>query len=104
MDFPSPRMEKRHITKGLGTRRAATDAMQEVLERRFREYKAATDEGFARLPDLILLDGGKGQVNAVTPVLRVLGIHVPVYGMVKDNKHRTRAIAYGGGELSMNSR
>lgn len=78
--------------------------MHEVLERRFREYKAATDEGFARLPDLILLDGGKGQVNAVTPVLRELGIHVPVYGMVKDNKHRTRAIAYGGGEISMNSR
>ena len=43
-------------------------------------------------------------MNAVTPVLRELGIHVPVYGMVKDNKHRTRAIAYGGGEISMNSR
>ena len=73
-------------------------SMREVLERRFKHYKDEneTDEGFCRLPDLILLDGGKGQVNAVEPILREMGINVPLFGMVKDNKHRTRAIATGG--------
>lgn len=77
--------------------------MHEVLGRRFTHYKdeSETDEGFRRLPDLILLDGGKGQVNAVEPVLRELGINVPLFGMVKDNKHRTRAIATGGGEIAV---
>lgn len=77
--------------------------MHEVLSRRFKHYTddSETDEGFRRLPDLILLDGGKGQVNAVAPVLRELGIDVPLFGMVKDNKHRTRAIATGGGEISI---
>lgn len=78
--------------------------MAEVLRRRFEEYHAAKDEGFARLPDLILLDGGKGQVGAVLPELKKLGITVPVFGMVKDNRHRTRAIATGGGEISLSSR
>ncbi|MBE6854689.1 MAG: excinuclease ABC subunit UvrC, partial [Ruminococcus sp.] len=78
--------------------------MAEVLRRRFEEYHAAKDEGFARLPDLILLDGGKGQVGAVLPELNKLGITVPVFGMVKDNRHRTRAIATGGGEISLSSR
>ena len=78
--------------------------MHEVLGRRFTHYndKNESDEGFRRLPDLILLDGGKGQVNAVEPVLRELGINVPLFGMVKDNKHRTRAIATGGGEIAVN--
>lgn len=75
-------------------------SMREVLERRFVRY-LEEDESFSRLPDLILLDGGKGQVNAVAPVLRELGIDVPLFGMVKDNKHRTRAIATGGGEISV---
>ena len=79
-------------------------SMREVLERRFKHYKDEneTDEGFCRLPDLILLDGGKGQVNAVEPILREMGINVPLFGMVKDNKHRTRAIATGGGEIAIN--
>lgn len=78
-------------------------SMREVLQRRFRHYKDEneTDEGFCRLPDLILLDGGKGQVNAVEPILREMGINVPLFGMVKDNKHRTRAIATGGGEIAI---
>lgn len=77
--------------------------MAEVLERRFLRYLDSEDrdEGFAALPDLILLDGGQGQVNAVAPVLRSLGIDVPLFGMVKDNRHRTRAIATGGGEISV---
>lgn len=78
--------------------------MHEVLRRRFQEYQTGTDTGFARMPDLILLDGGRGQVNAVAPALRELGIQVPLFGMVKDNKHRTRAIATGGGELMLSSK
>ncbi|MCH5193372.1 MAG: excinuclease ABC subunit UvrC [Oscillospiraceae bacterium] len=78
-------------------------SMREVLERRFRHYQDAseTDEGFSRMPDLILLDGGKGQVNAVEPILREMGIDVPLFGMVKDNNHRTRAIATSGAEISI---
>ncbi|MBP1565385.1 MAG: excinuclease ABC subunit UvrC [Oscillospiraceae bacterium] len=79
--------------------------MHEVLERRFRRYldENETDEGFKRRPDLIFLDGGKGQVNAVEPYLREMGIDVPVFGIVKDNKHRTRAISTGGEEISVSS-
>ena len=75
--------------------------MQEVIERRFNRYKEGSDEGFARMPDLILLDGGKGHVNAVTQVTESMGIDVPVFGIVKDSKHRTRAIASGGNEISI---
>ncbi len=75
--------------------------MAEVLERRFRNYYEKTDEGFATLPDLILLDGGNGHVNAVAPVLQKMGIECPLFGLVKDSKHRTRAVATGGGEISL---
>ena len=79
-------------------------SMREVLYRRFTEYKnAETVEGFGRLPDLILLDGGKGHVAAIRPLLREMGIDVPVYGMVKDDKHRTRAITEEGAEIAINS-
>jgi excinuclease ABC subunit C len=75
--------------------------MAEVLERRFRNYFEKTDEGFSTLPDLILLDGGNGHVNAVAPVLERIGIDCPLFGLVKDSKHRTRAVATGGGEISL---
>ena len=75
--------------------------MSEVLQRRFRNYFERTDEGFSTLPDLIFLDGGQGHVNTVTPVIREMGIDVPVFGLVKDSKHRTRAVATGGGEISL---
>ncbi len=75
--------------------------MREVLQRRFKNYFEGTDEGFARLPDLIFLDGGKGHVNAVAPVLEEMGVNVPLFGLVKDEKHRTRAIATGGEEISV---
>ena len=80
-------------------------SMQEVLERRFHEYFELKDSGigFGRLPDLILLDGGKGHVAAVRPVLEAAGLTVPLFGMVKDDKHRTRAIAKDGGEIAINS-
>lgn len=75
--------------------------MCEVLERRFRNYFEKTDDGFSTLPDLIFLDGGQGHVNRVTPVVRAMGIDVPIFGLVKDSKHRTRAVATGGGEISL---
>ena len=75
------------------------------LARRLQEYqeKKDTGEGFGRLPDLILLDGGKGHVAAVRPVLEAFGLQIPLFGMVKDDKHRTRAIARDGGEIAINS-
>lgn len=79
-------------------------SMNEVLTRRFKHYYEDDDDStFKILPDLILLDGGQPQVNAVLPVIRQMKLDVPVFGMVKDNKHRTRAIAYDGGEIEINS-
>lgn len=79
-------------------------SMNEVLTRRFNHYYN-DEEGstFKIMPDLILLDGGQPQVNAVLPVIQKMKLSVPVFGMVKDSKHRTRAIAYGGGEIEINS-
>lgn len=81
-------------------------SMAEVISRRFNRYEEEKDsgEGFGIMPDLILLDGGQGQVNAVLPIVRAMGYDVPVYGMVKDNKHRTRAIASDGGEIAISSK
>lgn len=81
-------------------------AMNEVLTRRFSEYEKSKDstEGFGKLPDLILLDGGVGQVHVVEPVLREFGLKIPLFGMVKDNRHRTRAISGDGGEIAINSK
>jgi excinuclease ABC subunit C len=80
-------------------------SMTEVLTRRFREYEKhqaeGDDTGFGALPDLILLDGGKGHVNAIAPVLKQFGLDIPLFGMVKDDKHRTRAITGDGGEISI---
>lgn len=79
-------------------------SMNEVLTRRFNHYYNDEDGStFKILPDLILLDGGQPQVNAVLPVISKMNLSVPVFGMVKDNKHRTRAIAFGGGEIEINS-
>ena len=79
-------------------------SMNEVLERRFKHYYE-DEEGstFKIHPDLILLDGGQPQVNAVLPVIEKMKLDIPVFGMVKDSKHRTRAIAFGGGEIEINS-
>lgn len=82
-------------------------SMREVIRRRFQEYCVCQEkgeaEGFGRLPDLILLDGGKGHVASVQPLLEEMGIEVPLFGMVKDDRHRTRAIAQGGGEIAISS-
>ena len=81
-------------------------SMREVLTRRLTEYEQHKEEGtgFGRLPDLILLDGGRGHVSAVRPVIAGFGLTIPVFGRVKDAHHRTRAIAEDGGEIAINAR
>ncbi|MDY4813775.1 MAG: excinuclease ABC subunit UvrC [Ruminococcus sp.] len=77
-------------------------SMAEVIDRRLTEYEIAEEEsGFGRKPDLILLDGGKGQVSAVLPVLEKHNSDIPVFGMVKDDHHRTRAIVSRDGEIAI---
>lgn len=81
-------------------------SMREVLTRRFSHGLRAREEGnednFSKFPDLILMDGGKGQVNIAEEVLRELNINIPVCGMVKDDKHHTRGLYFRNEELPMN--
>lgn len=88
------------------------ESMKEIIERRFvhgiKEREELESEGkdielgkFSVFPDLIMLDGGIGQINAVMPVLKTLKISIPVCGMVKDNKHRTRGLIYNGREVEI---
>ena len=81
-------------------------SMRQVISRRLDEYEQNKDsgEGFGRLPDLILLDGGKGHVAAIRPLLKERGYDIPVFGMVKDDHHRTRAIAQDGGEIAIHAK
>ena len=79
-------------------------SMREVLTRRFR--RAESDSGkssFAVLPDIILMDGGKGQVGVALSVLKELNMDIPVAGMVKDDFHRTRGLLYEGREIPLDS-
>ena len=78
-------------------------SMAEVLDRRFSEYEKGENSDFAVLPDLILLDGAKGQIGAVLPIMQKYGLNIPLFGMVKDSKHRTRAIATTGGDIVIKS-
>ncbi len=71
-------------------------SMEQVLTRRFRRYLEG-DEKFNTLPDVLLMDGGLGQVHAAEAVLESMGLTVPVFGMVKDGRHRTRALVAGDG-------
>ena len=78
--------------------------MQEVISRRLKYLNNHDDNHdiwFSRKPDVILLDGGKGHVNAVLEMIQEVAPDIAVFGMVKDNKHRTRAIATNGGEISI---
>ncbi len=72
-------------------------SLQEMLYRRFRRALAG-DPGFVNLPDLILMDGGQGQVSSAEKVLAAMQISIPVLGMAKDDSHRTRALVNGRGE------
>lgn len=78
-------------------------SLAEVIDRRLTEYEQhkSENEGFGRLPDLILLDGGTPQLNAVRPILESHGVNIPMFGMVKDSKHKTNAIADGGGSIAI---
>jgi excinuclease ABC subunit C len=89
-------------------------SMEEVLTRRFthglEERKELDEKGmeyemgsFSRFPDLILMDGGRGQVNIALRVLDTLGISIPVCGMVKDDYHRTRGIYFNNVELPIDT-
>lgn len=89
------------------------DSMREILERRFahglkeiqeiQEKKIKFSNGkFSNFPDLIMMDGGKGQVNIALEVLNKLGIDIPVCGLVKDDHHATRGIIYNNRELIIN--
>ncbi len=79
-------------------------SMEEVLERRFCHGLEELDNGdelgsFASFPDLILMDGGRGQVNIALQVLEKLDLQIPVCGMVKDDSHRTRGLYYNNVEI-----
>lgn len=89
------------------------DSMREILERRFihgleeiqkiQERQLNFSNGkFSSFPDLIMMDGGKGQVNVALEVLDKLNISIPVCGLVKDDKHQTRGIIYNNEELIIN--
>lgn len=88
--------------------------MKEVLTRRFthgreeqeklREQEIDENLGsFTKFPDLLLMDGGKGQVNIALAVLEELQIHIPVCGMVKDDNHRTRGLYYNNEEIEIDT-
>lgn len=72
-------------------------SLQEMLYRRFKRAEAG-DPGFSTLPDLILMDGGQGQVTSAEKVLRAMKLSIPVLGMAKDDSHRTRALVNGRGQ------
>ncbi len=77
-------------------------SMEEVLTRRFRRGLEA-DAGFEVLPDLIMMDGGRGQVNICCSVLDQLGLAIPVCGMVKDDHHRTRGLYFNNIEIPIDT-
>ena len=85
-------------------------SMEEIIERRFirglkekeliKENKIEV-KGFSTFPDLIMIDGGKGQVNVALDVLKKLGLDVPVSGLVKDDFHKTRGVIYNNEEINL---
>ena len=85
-------------------------SMHEVLTRRFshgleelEENGGVIEDSFTKFPDVIMMDGGKGQVNIAKQVLAELGLHIPVAGMVKDDHHRTRGIYFNDVELPIDT-
>lgn len=83
-------------------------SMEEVLTRRFRhglsKEKEESFPGFSVFPDLILMDGGKGQVHIAEKVLSNLGLSIAVCGMVKDERHRTRGLYYNDTEIPIDTK
>ena len=77
-------------------------SMQQAVHRRCRRYlDNSQDEAFGRLPDLILADGGLGHVHAVQAVLREQGLDIPVWGMAKDDRHRSHRLVSDAGEVTL---
>lgn len=75
-------------------------SMEEVLERRINRGLDQGDvKGFNKMPDLILIDGGKGQTNIAEEVIYNYGLNIPVCGMIKDDKHTTRGLIYNNKEI-----
>ena len=72
-------------------------SMRQVITRRFSHYKTG-DKGFEETPDLLLIDGGVQHAQTALDALRALGLDFPVFGMVKDDRHRTRALVTPAGE------
>lgn len=83
-------------------------SMKEVLTRRFahglKEREKKQGEKFSQFPDLLLMDGGKGQVNVALEVLKEFDLSIPVCGMVKDDHHRTRGLYFNNEELPIDTR
>ena len=78
-------------------------SMEEILTRRFVHGMEKEDEGFRRFPDLIMMDGGRGQVNICLKVLENLRLNIPVCGMVKDDRHRTRGLYFNNVEIPIDT-
>ena len=78
-------------------------SMREVLTRRLTHSLEQKDDHFMKLPDLIMMDGGRGQVNIALGVLKELELDIPVCGMVKDDRHRTRALWYSDAEVPIDT-
>ena len=78
-------------------------SMREVLTRRLTHSLEQKDDHFMKLPDLIMMDGGRGQVNIALGVLKELDLDIPVCGMVKDDRHRTRALWYSDAEVPIDT-
>ena len=85
-------------------------SMHEVLTRRFshgiEELEANggnAEDSFTKFPDIIMMDGGKGQVNIAKQVMAELGLHIPIAGMVKDDHHRTRGLYFNDVELPIDT-
>ena len=85
-------------------------SMHEVLTRRFshgieelEENGGVVEDSFTRFPDIIMMDGGKGQVHIAEQVMAELGLHIPIAGMVKDDHHRTRGLYYKDVELPIDT-
>ncbi len=79
-------------------------SLEEVLDRRFNRLKEEQEENsFSKIPDLLMMDGGKGQVSVAEKMLAKHGLTIPVCGMVKDDRHRTRGLLYKGEEILLPS-
>lgn len=108
--FRRGRPEKRLYKKFTIRDMAAPDdyaAMEQMLSRRLTHYKEAAEngkkDGFETLPDLWLIDGGAGQVAAAKKAAAQFGVEIPIFGMVKDDRHRTRAIRAENEEIAIRS-